>query len=149
MRKFLVSLLLVVIAAGVAFYFGWIQLQLPADTYGVIFTKTNGFEQNVVKPGTFVWRWQRLLPTNLTLFTYQLKPQESEVAKTAKLLMGIASLTIILGLAAVLLGFFLGGGRAMYRVMRGKPASSAMEEEFIALDLNKPAEPRVSEPADK
>ena len=68
----------------------------------------------------------------------QLQPQESEVAKTAKLLIGIASLTIILGIAAVLLGFFLGGGRALYRVMRGKPASSAMEEEFIALDLNKP-----------
>lgn len=85
MRKFLVSLLLVVIAAGVAFYFGWIQLQLPADTYGVIFTKTNGFEQNVVKPGTFVWRWQRLLPTNLTLFTYQLKPQETTLTSEGTL----------------------------------------------------------------
>lgn len=73
----------------------------------------------------------------------QLKPQESEVAKTAKLLMGIASLTIILGVAAILLGFFLGGGRALYRVMRGKPASSLSDEEFIALDLNKPPPPRV------
>lgn len=74
----------------------------------------------------------------------QLKPQESEVAKTAKLLIGIASLTIILGGAAVLLGFFLGGGRALYRVMRGKPASSVTDEEFIALDLNKPVEKQVS-----
>jgi hypothetical protein len=73
----------------------------------------------------------------------QLKPQESEVAKTAKLLEGIASLTIILGVAAILLGFFLGGGRALYRVMRGKPASSLTDEEFIALDLNKPATPSV------
>lgn len=67
----------------------------------------------------------------------QLKPQESEAVKAAKLLIGIASLTIILGIAAVLLGFFLGGGRALYRMMKGKPASSAMDEEFIALDLNK------------
>lgn len=67
----------------------------------------------------------------------QVKPEESEVAKTAKLLVGIATLTVILGLASILLGFFLGGGRALYRVMRGKPASSLSDEEFIALDLNK------------
>ena len=30
---------------------------------------------------------------------------------------------------------FLGGGRAMYRVMRGKPASSVFDEEFIRIDL--------------
>ena len=73
-----------------------------------------------------------------TVSMEQVKPEESEVAKTAKLLMGIASLTIILGVAAVLLGFFLGGGRALYRVMRGKPASSVTDEEFIALELNRP-----------
>jgi hypothetical protein len=37
--------------------------------------------------------------------------------------------------AAVLLGFFLGGGRALYRVARGKPASSVHEVEFIRLHL--------------
>lgn len=79
----------------------------------------------------------------------QLKPEESEVAKTAKLLVGIASLTVILGLAAILLGFFLGGGRALYRVMRGKPASSVTDEEFIALDLNKPPAVRGETARDK
>lgn len=74
----------------------------------------------------------------------RVKPQESEVAKTAKLLVGIASLTVILGLASILLGFFLGGGRAMYRVMRGKPASTLADEEFISLELNKPENPPVS-----
>ncbi len=67
----------------------------------------------------------------------QLKPQESEVAKTAQLLLGIAMLTLILGGTAILLGFFLGGGRALYRVLRGKPASSVLDEEFIKLNLNK------------
>ena len=37
--------------------------------------------------------------------------------------------------AALLLGFFLGGGRALYRIARGKPASSVYEAEFISLDL--------------
>jgi hypothetical protein len=60
---------------------------------------------------------------------------ESDVSKTAKLLIGIAGLVIIGCSAALLLGFFLGGGRALYRVARGKPVSSVYEEEFISLDL--------------
>jgi hypothetical protein len=60
---------------------------------------------------------------------------ESEVSKTAKLLLGIASLVIIGVSAALLLGFFLGGGRALYRIARGKPISSVYEEEFIRIDL--------------
>lgn len=80
MRKFIVSLFILIIAGGVAFYFGWIQFQLPTDSYGVIFTKTNGFEATVVRPGTFVWRWQRLLPTNLKLYTFKLVPQQVNVS---------------------------------------------------------------------
>ncbi len=60
---------------------------------------------------------------------------ESEVVKTGKLLMGIAALCIIGGSAALLLGGFLGGGRALYRIARGRPASSVYDEEFIRLDL--------------
>ena len=63
------------------------------------------------------------------------RPQASEVQKTARLLMGIAGIVIVGSLAAILLGFFLGGGRALYRVARGKPASSVYDEEFIHLDL--------------
>ena len=60
---------------------------------------------------------------------------QSEVAKTAKLLAGIAGIVIVGASAAVLLGFFLGGGRALYRVARGRPASSVWDEEFIHIDL--------------
>jgi hypothetical protein len=63
------------------------------------------------------------------------QPQPSDVQKTAKLLVGIAVLVIIGSVAAILLGFFLGGGRALYRMARGKPASSVFDEEFIHLDL--------------
>jgi hypothetical protein len=66
------------------------------------------------------------------------EPVESEVEKTGKLLLGIAVLTIIGAGAAILLGGFLGGGRALYRLAMGKPISSVFDEEFIHLDLREP-----------
>jgi hypothetical protein len=59
----------------------------------------------------------------------------SEGAKLYHLLYGITVLTMVLVGAAVLLGIFLGGGRAMLRVARGKSASALSEEEFISLHL--------------
>jgi hypothetical protein len=63
------------------------------------------------------------------------QPMESEVAKTSKLLIGITELVLIGSTAAILLGFFLGGGRALYRIARGRPVSSVYEEEFTSLNL--------------
>ncbi len=58
---------------------------------------------------------------------------ETEVQKTYSLLTSIAVLSGVLMLAAVLLGLFLGMGRATFRVLRGKPA--AAEPEFLSLHL--------------
>jgi len=61
-------------------------------------------------------------------------------AQTFTLLENITILSGVLGAAAVLLGLFLGFGRAWFRVLRGKPA--AVEAEFLSLHLapqNKPA----------
>ena len=57
----------------------------------------------------------------------------TEIRKTASLLTSIVVLSGVLGLAAVLLGLFLGLGRAWIRVLMGKPA--ATEPEFLRLDL--------------
>ena len=57
----------------------------------------------------------------------------AEVQKTFSLLTNIAILSGVLMGAAVLLGLFLGGGRALIRVLQGKPA--ATEPEFLSLHL--------------
>ena len=60
----------------------------------------------------------------------------SEVKKTARLVLGIIYLTFILGGSSMLVGLFLGGGRAFIRRLRGKPISTLNDEEFITLKLS-------------
>jgi hypothetical protein len=85
MRKFFVSLIILILAAGAVFYFGWVQFKLPPNSYGVIFTKTHGWEKEIVRAGDFVWRWQRLLPTNLTLYVFSAAPHNTTVSATGSL----------------------------------------------------------------
>ncbi len=67
-------------------------------------------------------------------------PFKVVAAQTFTLLENITILSCVLGAGAVMLGLFLGFGRAWFRVLRGKPA--AVEAEFLSLHLapqNKPA----------
>ena len=59
---------------------------------------------------------------------------QSEVHKTYTLLQSIAIFSGLGALAAIVLGLFLGFGRAAIRVMQGKPA--ATEPEFLRIDLH-------------
>jgi hypothetical protein len=59
-----------------------------------------------------------------------------EGSKVARLLISVIELFAIVGGAAILLGLFLGGGRALVRVLRGKSASALDEDtEIIRLNL--------------
>jgi len=80
MKVFLIILVILVILAGTVFYFGWLQIHLPAEHYAVVFTKTGGYDEEVVRPGEFSWRWERLIPTNMTLFIFDLRPRSQEIS---------------------------------------------------------------------
>ncbi len=73
------------------------------------------------------------------------QPLDSEISKTAQLLTGIGVIVGVGALAALLLAFFLGGFRALWRIAHGKPASSVHDTEFIHIDLR--AEPTSEIPA--
>jgi hypothetical protein len=71
----------VVIAIAIACLFaGWVQLAMPPDTYGVIFTKSRGFEDMLVMPQGFLWRWERLIPGAFTLYRFSLQNQSADLS---------------------------------------------------------------------
>ncbi len=59
----------------------------------------------------------------------------ADTTKAARLLVNVVTFCLITCGATLLLGIFLGGGRALVRVLRGKPASSIDDVEFIKLNL--------------
>jgi len=73
MKKFLISLLIIVILAATVFLFGWVQLSVPPGQYGIINSKTHGIDQNLVRSGEFRWLWYKLIPTNVNISVFNLK----------------------------------------------------------------------------
>jgi len=74
MKKFLFILLLLIILCGAGFFFGWAQLTVPPGSYGVMRSKTNGLESQVIRDGEFRWYWYKLIPTNVKISVYTLGP---------------------------------------------------------------------------
>jgi len=72
--KGLISIIVLLGVAGTIFVAGWIQILLPAGTYAVLFSKTGGYDASVVAPGTFAWRWERVIPGNVTLYSFAVQP---------------------------------------------------------------------------
>ena len=68
--RFLISLIILIAAAGAVFWFGWVQFSLEEGQVGVVYTKSHGYEDEVLNSGDFAWRWQALLPTNLTVHAF-------------------------------------------------------------------------------
>jgi hypothetical protein len=70
----------------------------------------------------------------------------TEVRKTFSLLENIAIFCAISALAMLMLGLFLGYGRALVRVMQGKPAAS--EPEFLRIDLSGAVGKKLRDPTE-
>ena len=60
-------------------------------------------------------------------------PEVVETRKTFGMLADVIVFSGVLGISAIVIGLFLGGGRALVRILRGKPA--ATETEFLSLHL--------------
>ena len=71
--RFFLSLLIILGAAGAVFWFGWVQFRIGEGQVGVIYTKSHGYEDRPLVNGEFEWRWQALLPTNMTIHIFDLE----------------------------------------------------------------------------
>lgn len=83
--KAVLGILLLLCVAGAIFVAGWIQLLLPHATYAVLFSKTGGLDRRVIAAGTFVWRWERVIPNNVTLFVFEVQPYSVETLVSGEL----------------------------------------------------------------
>ena len=74
-RKLVIILIILVVCAGILFFFGWTQFSIPAGKYGVMLSKSGGYYQKVITPGNVTWRWERLIPTNARILVFDLSPR--------------------------------------------------------------------------
>lgn len=66
--------------AGFVAWTGWIQTEIPPETGALVYTKltyregafTGGYDPVLTIDDGFNWRWERLIPTNMTLYLYPL-----------------------------------------------------------------------------
>jgi len=72
MKKFFITLLILIILAGTVFMLGWAQFSVPPGKYGVINSKTHGIDQKLVRSGEFRWIWYKLIPTNVIISAYDI-----------------------------------------------------------------------------
>ena len=85
MKKFFATLLVILVLAAAAFFFGWANVGVPPDAYGVIRSKTHGVDPLPVKPGEFRWVWYRLIPTNVKTTVFRLNTVYREFTATQSL----------------------------------------------------------------
>jgi hypothetical protein len=79
MKKFLITLLLLIAIGAAAFFFGWAQFSVPPGSYGVIISKTHGVDPEIVRSGEFRWVWYKLIPTNAQVSVFRIEPVKFQV----------------------------------------------------------------------
>lgn len=75
MKKFVVSVIILVVFFGVLLFIGWTQFSIPSGTTGVMISKTVGIHPAAIVPGNFTWRWERLIPTNTEIRVFSMYPR--------------------------------------------------------------------------
>lgn len=71
---FLFKLAILSIIAGIVFFIGYVQFKVPLGKYGVLLSKSSGYYEKLISHDEFVWRWERLIPTNAALLIFDLSP---------------------------------------------------------------------------
>lgn len=79
MKRIFANIVVILLAAVAVFFIGWIQFSIKPGECGVMVSKTGGTLKEPLLPGKFMWRWEKLLPTNVTLHKFSLEPHKSKI----------------------------------------------------------------------
>lgn len=85
MKKFLATVIVLLLLCASGFLFGWAQMGVPPDSYGVIRSKSHGIDPQLVVPGEFRWVWYKLIPTNARMSVFRLAPVSRTVSASGTL----------------------------------------------------------------
>jgi regulator of protease activity HflC (stomatin/prohibitin superfamily) len=80
MKKTIVILIILAILGGVVFGFGYVPLRVEPGTEVLIFSKTSGWDSAPLPAGTFAWRWQLLIPRNVSIYSFSSEPRRVSVS---------------------------------------------------------------------
>ncbi|MBP5251117.1 MAG: hypothetical protein J6Z17_01745 [Treponema sp.] len=69
-KKLFIKFFILVLLAGTVFTFGWMNLFVNAEGFAVMVSKTSGVNDRVISRSSFTWKWQHLIPTNVTLVSF-------------------------------------------------------------------------------
>lgn len=75
MKKFFLNFILLLAFSGFVFVMGCVTFFVPHGSRAVIITKTSGVYSNIVRSGNLLWMWERLLPTNMVIKTFDETPK--------------------------------------------------------------------------
>lgn len=84
-KKFFANLFVLLLFACGVFYVGWIQFQVKPGHCAVMTSRTSGLYEKPIENGKFVWKWERLLPTNVSLELFDLNPVKFSQTCSGKL----------------------------------------------------------------
>ena len=71
---FIFKLIVLAIISGAIFSIGYVQFIVPLGKYGVMLSKSSGYYEKLISHDEFTWRWERLIPTNTIVLTFDLSP---------------------------------------------------------------------------
>ena len=71
MKTAIIIIVLLIAAAGTAFYFGWVKVE--PDEIGLAHSTITGTIDYPVESGRIYWFWQKLVPKTFYLYTVQKK----------------------------------------------------------------------------
>ncbi len=84
-KKFFANLIVLLIFSAAVFFIGWIQFCVRPGTCAIMKSKTGGLYNSAIVPGVFTWRWERLLPTNVSLEIFDLSVYKTTQSVSGKL----------------------------------------------------------------